>query len=148
MAVLERLQTLALDDINASVVDRFFSAASASPRSVFVRLLKNSHHHFRKVRDDQDKAGFGRYLERLKDEILCRFEVDPDRVNPRAYPPPTTGIPLHLNLEQQALFVLGYHQMRHFLRKSKDERQAWLREHPDAPSAFGKTIEPDVAEAI
>lgn len=147
MAVLERLQTLALDDVNASVVDRFFSAASASPRSVFVRLLKNSHHHYRKIRDDQEKAGFARYLERIKDEILCRFEVESDAVNPRAYPPSATGIPLHLNLEQQALFVLGYHQMRHFLRKSKDDRQEWLREHPDAPAAFGKIAEPEVAEA-
>jgi CRISPR-associated protein Csd1 len=138
MAVLERLQTLALDDINASVVDRFFSAASASPRSVFVRLLKNSQHHYRKVRDDEEKRGFARYLERIKDEILSRFDPQPAPTSRSVYPGSASGIPLHLNLEQQALFVLGYHQMRHWLRMSKEEKQAWHDEHPNVPPAFGR----------
>jgi CRISPR-associated protein Csd1 len=45
MAVLERAQQLAMD-ANATVVDRYFSGASAAPRSAFVRLLKNSHPTF------------------------------------------------------------------------------------------------------
>jgi len=145
MAVLERLQTLALDDVNASVVDRFFSAASASPRSVFVRLLKNSQHHYRKVRDDTEKRRFARFLERIKDEILSRFEVGHSVSTKRVYPGAASGIPLHLNLEQQALFVLGYHQMRHWLRMTKEEKQAWYDQHPDAPSAYGSKKETETA---
>lgn len=38
MAVLERLQQVAQGDINATVIDRFFSAASATPRIVFTRF--------------------------------------------------------------------------------------------------------------
>jgi len=32
MAVLERIQQVAISNVNASVVDRFFSGASATPR--------------------------------------------------------------------------------------------------------------------
>ncbi|MEX2310232.1 MAG: type I-C CRISPR-associated protein Cas8c/Csd1 [Pirellulales bacterium] len=133
MAVLERLQQIALGDVNASVVDRYFSAASASPRSVFVRLLKNSRHHARKAADaDERKAqGFARRLDRLVDFFCSRFDV-----NRRRYPYHATGIPAHLDLEQQGLFVLGYHQMRHWFWMPKEERESWEQKHPDAPSLF------------
>jgi len=110
MAVLERLQQLALDDINASVIDRFFSAASASPLSVFTRLLKNARHHARKAKD-ANKGGVIR-LERLMDEIIDRFKAEHG------------GFPAHLSLEEQGLFVLGYHQQRHDLFQSKKTRKA------------------------
>lgn len=138
IAILERLQALAIGDVNASLIDRFFSAASASPRSVFVRLLKNSQHHYRKVRDDADtaKRGNARYMERLKDEVISRFttgEVEPIR---KVYPPKASGFPMHLNLEQQGLFVLGYHQMRHWLWMNKEQRAAWELRYPNAPMVF------------
>ncbi len=136
IAVLERLQALAIGDVNASIIDRFFAAASASPRSVFVRLLKNSQHHYRKAKDDSDpkKRGGARYMERLKDEILSRFDVEGSH-NKASYPT-SLGFPLHLNLEQQGLFVLGYHQMRHWLWMPKDERKKWEKQYPDAPAVF------------
>lgn len=124
MAVLERLQQLALDDVNASVVDRYFSGASASPKSVFVRLMKNARHHARKARDDDKNAGLAYRLERLMDEICDRFEPESD------------GFPAHLNLEEQGLFVLGYHQMRHWLWMDSEERKAWEQDHDDAPAPY------------
>ena len=124
MAVLERLQQVALDDVNASVVDRYFSGASASPRSVFVRLLKNARHHVSKAKDDEERAGIAHRLERLMDEIADRFEPD------------SGGFPAHLNLEAQGLFVLGYHQMRHWLWMDSEERAEWERNHSDAPAAY------------
>lgn len=157
-AILERLQSLALGDINASIVDRFFSAASASPRSVFVRLLKNSQHHFRKARDSNEKhvPGSARYMERLKDEILSRFKVEgaaatpPDGTSRRkhrpAYPQ-DNGIPMHLNLEDQGLFVLGYHQMRHWLFMKKEDRAQWEREYPNAPSIFHRKKQEETEKA-
>lgn len=133
IAVMERLQALALGDINASLVDRFFSAASATPRSVFVRLLKNSLHHARKAQDleeNRDRAQAAR-CSRLIDSILNRFGVVG-----RQYPPKTDGLPPRLDLEQQGLFVLGYHQMRYWLWMSNEERKTWEAVHPDAPRAF------------
>lgn len=109
MAVLERLQQEAMGDVNASVIDRFFSAASATPRSVFTRLLKGARHHARKARDSNKRV---LWLEKLMDDIADRFKPDQG------------GFPAHLSLEEQGLFVLGYHQQRHDLFQSKKNREA------------------------
>ncbi|MGQ9576964.1 MAG: type I-C CRISPR-associated protein Cas8c/Csd1 [Thermoguttaceae bacterium] len=140
MAVLERLQVVALGDIKASVVDRYFSAASATPRTVFVRLLKNAQHHARKARESDDRGARAAAFRcnRMIDHIAERFDVDPKR-----YPPRSTGLPAHLDLEQQGLFVLGYHQMRHWLWMTNEERAAWEAAHPDAPRPFRWLKEPE-----
>ncbi len=132
LAVLERLQEAALGGVNASVVDRFFSAASASPRSVFVRLLRNSRHHARKAGDDPQNGGLARWLDRMVDFFCSRFNVG----RQRQYPASSAGIPAHLDLEQQGLFVIGYHHMRHWLWLKKEERRAWEADHPEVPALF------------
>lgn len=103
MAIIERLQQIALDDINASVVDRYFGAASATPRAVFVRLLRGAQHHARKALDEPARRGSAMWLKRQIDEISSHFD------------PGHNGFPAFLNLEQQGLFILGYHQQRHAL---------------------------------
>ncbi len=125
--------------VNASVLARYFSAASATPRTVFVRLLKNAPHHVRRARDGEDKRDRAMVFRcaRLIDELACRFDVDAKR-----YPPHSSGLPAHLDLEQQGLFVLGYHQMRHWLWMTKEERAQWEAEYPDAPRAFRWLKEP------
>jgi CRISPR-associated protein Csd1 len=123
MAVLEHAQQLAMD-ANATVVDRYFSGASAAPRSVFVRLLKNSQHHLRKADDDASKAGKAFLLKRLIDQIADRFD------------PGSNGFPARLSVEQQGLFVLGYHQMRRWLWLKAEERAEWEGEFPQAPAAY------------
>lgn len=132
MAVLERLQELALENVNASVIDRYFAAASATPRSVFVRLLRNAQHHARKARENDKSAGMARLLKKLIDELADRFHVDSGKPG---YAAPN-GFPSFLPLEQQGLFVIGYHQMRKWLWMSKEERSAWGKEYPGAPRAF------------
>jgi CRISPR-associated protein Csd1 len=94
MAVLERAQQLAMD-ANATIVDRYFNGASAAPRSVFVRLLKNSQHHLRKADDDSSKAAMSFRLKRLIDELADRFD------------PKDNGFPARLPIEQQGIFSLG-----------------------------------------
>ncbi|MGH7630029.1 MAG: type I-C CRISPR-associated protein Cas8c/Csd1 [Gemmatimonadales bacterium] len=113
LAVIERLQQVALNDVNASVVDRYFGAASATPRAVFTRLLRNARHHARKAKDDASAEKTARWLDNQIDEIASTF--DPER----------NGFPAHLDLTQQGLFVIGYHHQRHWLWMSKDEREAW-----------------------
>lgn len=124
MAVLERIQQEAIGDVNASVVDRYFSGASATPKIVFVRLLKNARHHVTKAKDDDAKAGFVFRLDKLIDELASRF--DPKR----------NGFPAHLDLDQQGLFVLGYHQMRKWLWMSREERSEWEKAHAEAPREY------------
>ncbi len=124
MAVLERIQQAALKDVNASVVDRYFSGASAAPCTVFVRLLKNSQHHARKAMDDPATAGLVHGLERLKDELTDGFD------------PKDNGFPARLNIEQQGLFVLGYHQMRKWIWMNREEREQWEAHYSNAPRAY------------
>lgn len=123
MAVLERAQQLAMD-ANATMVDRYFSSASAAPRSAFVRLLKNSQHHLRKADENKGKVGIALHLKRLIDQIAYRFD------------PKSNGFPARLNTEQQGLFVLGYHQMRHWLWMNATERAEWDAQWAEAPSAY------------
>jgi CRISPR-associated protein Csd1 len=133
LAVLERLQAAALGNVNASIVDRYFSAASATPRTVFTRLMRNARHHARKAADADEKLDriTAHRMEKIIDEISQRFKV-----NVRRYPAMGDGIPGHLDLEQQALFMLGYHQMRYWLWMTKEERSKWESDYPEAPRAF------------
>jgi CRISPR-associated protein Csd1 len=124
MAVIERLQRMALGDVNATVVDRFFSGASATPRAVFLRLTKNARHHVRKAKDDPRQRGAVFLLERLFDEVLDHFPVE------------AGGIPAHLDLQSQGLFILGYHQMRKWLWMPTEDRRNWESQFPDAARAY------------
>lgn len=123
MAVLEKIQQEASSG-NATVTDKFFSGASARPRSVFVQLLKNCRYHIRKAKDDPKNVGIVILLERLVDEIVSNFD------------PKKNGFPAFLELDQQGLFILGFHHMRKWLWMSADDRVAWNAAHPDAPGAY------------
>ncbi len=48
-AVLEKVQQEAIGDVNASIKDRYFTSACASPASVFPILLRLSQHHISKA---------------------------------------------------------------------------------------------------
>lgn len=103
MAVAERMQSAALgQDVNATVVDKLFGAASATPNAVFTRLMKGFRHHARKAKDGEF-ARLANKLEKQADDIL--HLLVPDR---HAFPP-------FLPLEQQGLFILGYHHQRYEL---------------------------------
>jgi len=124
LAVIERLQQEAIGDVNASVIDRYFSGASASPKSVYVRLLKNTRHHVSKLKGDGEKYGLALRLDKIIDDVAERFD------------PKHNGFPSHLDLEQQGLFILGYHQMRKWLWLSRGDRDIWEKEHPTAPRSY------------
>ncbi len=114
MAIIERLQQLAQPDIKATVVDRYFGGASAAPRAVFVRLLKGARHHAKKAKDEPQTRGTALRLERELDRIAFPFN------------PKQNGFPAFLSVEDQGLFVLGYHHQRHVLWMNKEQRASWL----------------------
>lgn len=132
MAVLERLQQEALGDVNASVVDKYFSGASAAPRATFDRLVRNARHHAKKAADGEN-ARLVHNLERLIDALMAKINVN-DRDDRRMGRP--IGFPLTLPIEEQGLFVIGYHHMRHWLWMNREDREAWEADNADAPSAF------------
>jgi CRISPR-associated protein Csd1 len=102
-AVLEKVQQEAIGDINASIKDRYFTSACASPASVFPILLRLSHHHIA-------KAESGGYRERQIEDILNKLDVED---NP---------IPTRLTLDEQGVFVLGYYHQRKDLWTAKSKK--------------------------
>lgn len=84
-AVLESLQYAAVRP-QATIKDRFFGAASATPANVFPSLLRNAQHHIGKV-------GWG---DQSIQDILAAVD----------------GFPAHLDIQGQGLFTLGYYHQR------------------------------------
>ncbi len=96
-AALEKTQEDALGKVNAGIRERFYSSASATPGSVFPRILRTYQHHLSKL-----DGGLRNLRERLVQSIHA----------------PLDGYPAHLNLEQQGLFAIGYyHQRQEFFTK-------------------------------
>jgi CRISPR-associated protein Csd1 len=135
MAVLEKLQTEALGDVNSSIIDRYFAGASASPKSVFGSLLRNARHHASKAKDKNDKWRITARLEELIDQICSQFDVSLKKTeDPKVVY--ENGFPTYLAQEQQGMFVLGYHQMRKWLRMTPGERDIWNTKHSDSSRAY------------
>ncbi|MNT74764.1 CRISPR-associated protein [compost metagenome] len=99
-AILERLQGVAQDNLNATIRDRYYGAASCTPAVVFPRLIKLSMHHAAKA-DER-----GRWLEKLKGEVMAGL--------------PAHGMPKILNLEEQGMFAIGYYHQRERFFVKKD----------------------------
>lgn len=92
-AMAEIAQRMALGKVNATIRDRYFGAASATPASVFPLLLRGMQNHLAKLR----KAGKGRFIEREMDQIA-------EQLSP--------VLPRSLRLEEQGRFVIGYYHQR------------------------------------
>lgn len=88
-AVLEKAQQDALGKVNATIKDRFFTSASATPASVFPRLLKLAQHHI-------EKSQYGHISDRRIAEIMEHLVSFPNR----------------MSLEDQGLFAIAYYQQK------------------------------------
>lgn len=105
-AVYEKVQQAALGrNVNATIKDRYFGAASATPASVFPLLERNSMHHLATLRKG-DKGGLAHWFDREIDEILAGMGAE---------------FPRSLRLQDQGRFAIGYHHQRE--TKRKDDRE-------------------------
>ncbi len=107
-AALEKLQVDAHTDkrtkkllINDTIKDRYFSAASATPRIVFPRIIRLSQHHLGKL----ETVGERIFQEKRIQEICAAI--------------PAQAFPAHLSLTQQGLFALGYYHQRRAIFTTK-----------------------------
>ena len=92
-AVLEGVQRAALGgQVNATIRDRYFGAASATPALVYGMLLHNAQNHLARVR--KEKPGLAVNLERDIREIIGKL-------------PP--HLPKSLSLKSQGTFAVGYY---------------------------------------
>ena len=88
--------------LNSTIKDRYFSAASATPATVFPRLIRMNQHHIAKL----EKVEYQRSAENRNREIFDRFN----------------DFPNHLTMQEQGLFAIGYYQQtQDFYSKKQKE---------------------------
>lgn len=99
-AILEKAQKDAAGKkkLNRTIKDRYFGAASATPRTVFPQLLRLAQHHI-------TKAEYGGYNEKLVGEVMQ--DID--------------GFPAHLSLDDQGIFSIGYYHQRNARFQKQDK---------------------------
>lgn len=95
-AVLENVQRSALGrQINATIRDRYYGAASATPASVFPLLIRNANHHLANLR--KTKGGLAYTFEKEMGGILDGIGAT---------------FPRNLGIEDQGRFAIGYYHER------------------------------------
>jgi CRISPR-associated protein Csd1 len=100
-AALEKAQEDAMPGLNATIKDRYFGSASATPGVVFPRLCRMHQHHIEKL-----EGGLKVVREKLIQEIMGRLDT----------------FPSHLSLDDQGLFAIGYYHQRQFFFTKKEDR--------------------------
>lgn len=100
-AVLEGLQEKANPGINATIRDKYFSSASATPAIAFPTLIRLAQAHLKKL-----DTGARIYYDKQLGEIMGRIDVN---------------YPARLSLQDQGVFQLGYyHQTQKRYTKKED----------------------------
>lgn len=100
-AALEKIQEEANPRINATIRDRFYGAASATPVAAFPHLMKLKNHHLAKLENRGRAINFERLIGEIMDGLV--------------------DFPAHLSLPDQGRFAVGYyHQRQAFFSGSKE----------------------------
>lgn len=101
-AVLENIQFKANPGINATIKDRYFNSACASPATVFPTLLRLSQSHQRKL-----DGGLHVYYDKMLTSLMGSIGE---------------SYPARLSLQDQGIFQLGYyHQKQKLFTKKEDQ---------------------------
>ena len=101
-SVLESIQMDANPGIKATIRDRYFNSACATPASIFPVLVKLKNSHMKKL--EREKGSAKGYYEKLLTEIMEKLDEYPRR----------------LTLEEQGKFMLGYY---HQVQKKYEKRE-------------------------
>lgn len=99
--VLENIQQKANPGINATIKDKYFNSASATPAVVFPVLINLAQKHLKKLPDGQRV-----YYEKSLQSVLDKLDED---------------FPTRLNLPQQGSFQLGYYQQKQARYQNKED---------------------------
>lgn len=91
VAVYGAIQRAAMPDVNASVIDRYYDAASQTPALTLGQMQRLSNYHLSKILSFSIRERYETMLNQISDSI-------------------GDTIPVTLTLEEQAYFALGYRQ--------------------------------------
>ncbi len=102
-AVLEAIQESANPGINSTIKDKYFSSACATPGVVFPILVNLKDKHLRKL-----DGGVRVYFDKKVSELMMLLSED---------------YPMHLSLQDQGVFQIGYYHQRQkrFEKKNQEE---------------------------
>ena len=95
-AVLEAIQEAANPGINATIKDRYFNSACATPATVFPILFRLKNSHIKKIAN----RGLAVNYEKLLGGFQARIPVSNQQ---------NAAYPKRLSLEEQGMFILGYY---------------------------------------
>lgn len=102
-SILEALQERANPGISATIRDKYFSSASATPAVVFPTLIRLAQAHLKKL-----TTGEKIYYDRQIDSIISQMEE---------------SYPVRLSLQDQGVFQIGYYHQtqKRFTKKEEQE---------------------------
>ena len=104
-SVLESIQKEANQGINATIKDRYFNSACATPASVFPILFKLENSHIKKLEREKG-SGSKIFYEKIIGNLMKKLVL----------------FPRSLSLEEQGKFMLGYyHQTQKKYEKKEDK---------------------------
>lgn len=103
IAVYAAIQNKALGDVNAGVVERYFTSACTSPALVFGKLAMLSQHHLSKL--GQEQKGSAVYYSNMLSDIASKIG---------------NTLPKTFTLEEQSEFALGYYAQNAEIYKKKN----------------------------
>lgn len=101
-AVLERAQERANPGINATIRDRYYSSASATPSTAFPILMRLKNHHISKLENRGEAVNLEKLIGSIADGIS------------------SNGFPHNFSLEDQGRFAIGYYHQRQDFFKGKN----------------------------
>lgn len=101
-SVLEAIQSSANPGINATIKDKYFNSASATPAIVFPVLMNLAQKHLKKL-----DAGLRTYYDKQLIALLAKLGED---------------YPARMSLPQQGSFQLGYYHQTQTRFEKKEEK--------------------------
>lgn len=109
-AVLEAIQEEANPRINATIKDKYFNSACATPAAIFPILFKLKNSHIRKINNKATEV----YFEKILGDLQEKIEVSDTQV---------ISYPKRLSLEEQGMFILGYYHQtqKRYEKKVKED---------------------------
>lgn len=102
-AALEKIQEEASPGLNTTIRERYYGAASSTPVAVFTTLMRLKNHHLAKL-----NKGRAVNLEKLLAEIVAGI----------------SDFPVHLSLQDQGRFAIGYYHQRQDFYTNRDATSA------------------------
>lgn len=108
MAVHAAIQNVAMKNVNATIVQRYYASASQMPALVLGQVSRLSAYHLEKIENEWLRKQY----EDVLNDVYCAIG---------------NHIPTVLSLEEQAYFALGYRQMCTKLQKDKNERMTKIK---------------------